>query len=210
VQASTWGFPLDAWVRIEDVNGKELAQNDDQNSADPRLQWTAPAGTNFVAVVGGLGRQGGSACLYRLQFSHPQPTLKAVVADHAFTLEAGKTNEIKVMVTREFGFTNGLKLSLDPVPAGVTADAVAVSEKGGETVLRLIAATNVVEFSGPVGLGLLDATTGKSQPVVMELVAAGENNGVPQGYRRLVRESLDRFWLTVRQSVATPAPPEKK
>jgi hypothetical protein len=31
----------------------------------------------------------------------------------------------------------------------------------------------------------------------MELVTSGENNGVPQGFRRLVLESIDRLWLTV-------------
>ena len=28
-------------------------------------------------------------------------------------------------------------------------------------------------------------------------MSAGENNGVPQGYRRLVRESVSDLWLTV-------------
>ena len=41
--------------------------------------------------------------------------------------------------------------------------------------------------------------------VVMELISAGENNGVPQGYKKLVRESIAQLWLTV-----TPPPPPKK
>jgi hypothetical protein len=33
--------------------------------------------------------------------------------------------------------------------------------------------------------------------VVQELISAGENNGVPQGFRSLVRERIEDLWLTV-------------
>ena len=38
------GSPLDAWLKIENKDGKELARNDDADgSRDPLLTWTAPA-----------------------------------------------------------------------------------------------------------------------------------------------------------------------
>ena len=40
-------------------------------------------------------------------------------------------------------------------------------------------------------------------------MSAGENNGVPQGYRRLVRETVSDLWLTVLPA-PTPAPKEEK
>ncbi len=208
VQSAALGFPLDAWLRIEDAAGKELVRVDDSDSADPRLDWTAPAGTNFVAAVGGLGRQGGRNFLYRLSFSRPTPGVKATVAENVFSVEAGKTNEIKVTVTRRYQFTNGLSVQVTGLPPGVRAESVPVSEKGGETVLKLIADTNAPAASQPLQIGLLDTVTTQVRPVVMELVSAGENNGVPQGFRHLVRESIESLWLSVR-----PAPkpmPEKK
>ena len=38
-------------------------------------------------------------------------------------------------------------------------------------------------------------------------MSAGDNNGVPQGYRRLVRESVSDLWLTV---LPAPVPKEEK
>ena len=206
VSSASFGFPLDAWLKIEDLQGKELAGNDDADGADPQLNWTAPAGTNFVAVVGGLGRQGGPECLYRLSFRRPTPGLKATVADNSFTVEPGKTNEVKLTVNRLHGLTNSLRVEVTGLPADVRAEPLAVTDKGGDTVLKLVAATNAAAFNGVIQFQIADVVTAHPTPVTMELVTGGENNGVPQGFRHLVRESIEQFWLTVR----LPKPPEAK
>jgi hypothetical protein len=198
VQSASFGFPLDAWLRIEDASGKELARGEDSRNADPLLDWTAPVGTNFVAVVGGLGRQGGPECLYRLSFAHPKPTWLATVTENAFTLEAGKTNEIKVNVARQYGFTNALRLMATGIPAGVVVQPAEITDKSGEVVLKLIAPTNAAAFGGPMRIQVTETPSGRNHPARMELVSAGENNGVPQGFRRLVRESIKDLWLTVK------------
>lgn len=208
VQSASLGFPVDAWLRIEDATGKELAKGEDSRTADPLIHWTAPAGTNFVAVIGGLGRQGGPECLYRLSFDHPEPSLQATVTENVFSVEAGKTNEIKVNVVRQHGFTNQLKLEAGGLPEGVVAQAGEITDKGGEVVFKLMAATNAAAFSGLLQLQVADSMASRRYPVRMDLVSAGENNGVPQGFRRLVRESIDAFWLTVRPT--TNAVVEKK
>lgn len=212
VKSSALGFPLDPWLRIDDGAGKELAKNDDADSPDPRLEWTAPSGTNFVAVVGGLGRQGGRDHLYRLSFSRPTPTVKAVAPENAFVLEAGKTNEIKLTVTRRYGLTNPLTVSVTGLPAGVQFDPVTVSDKGGETLLKLSASTNAAVSRAPFRINVLDSITRREYPVVMELVSGGENNGVPQGFRRLALDAIRDLWLTVRPAPkpAEAKPPEKK
>jgi hypothetical protein len=47
------GSPLDAWLRIEDANGKELAHNDDAaGSRDPHLTWTTPSDGTFTVAIG--------------------------------------------------------------------------------------------------------------------------------------------------------------
>lgn len=154
-----------------------------------------------MAVVGGLGRQGGSNFLYRLSFGRPTPGLKATVAENAFSIEPGKTNEIKVTVTRRYQLTNSLNLRVTGLPVGVRAEPAKVTEKGGETIVQIIAANDAPLASQPFQMEVADEQTGRLQPVIMELVSAGENNGVPQGFRHLVRESMDQFWLSVR-----PAP----
>jgi hypothetical protein len=46
------GFVLDAWLKIEDIKGKELAKSDDSGNADPVLEWTPGEDGTFVAAVG--------------------------------------------------------------------------------------------------------------------------------------------------------------
>jgi hypothetical protein len=62
-------------------------------------------------------------------------------------------------------------------------------------------ATNAGPFSGPFRVEV--AGPDRVEEARFPLVSAGENNGVPQGFRRLVLESVRRLWLTV---TVPPAP----
>ncbi|MFM8360105.1 MAG: PPC domain-containing protein, partial [Verrucomicrobiota bacterium] len=206
---SAWfGFPLDAWLRIEDGAGQELARNDDAASADPRLEWAAPADGPYFAAVGNLLQRGGPGYLYRLSLARAQPDLKATLADSAITLTPGRTNDVKLTLTRSHGFAAKLAVEAKSLPPGVRALPLDVPEKGNEVTFQLVAETNAPPFSGPFQIVLREPDSGREHPVVQELVSRGENNGVPQGYQRLVRETLDRLWLTVlTPPPAKPAPP---
>ena len=204
IQSAAFGFPLDAWLKLEDANGKELASNDDSTGADPRLEWTAPADGTFFAVVGNLLHRGGTEHLYRLSVSRPVAAMKATVAENAFTVEAGKTNEVKVTITRLHGFDTKLTASAKGLPNGVQAAAVEVPEKGNEAVLKLVASAEAKPFSGPIQIILTENGSRREHIAAMELISAGENNGVPQGYKRLVLGSINQLWLTVL------SPPPKK
>ncbi len=197
VQAAALGFPLDAWLRIEDSAGKELAQNDDAQGPDPRLDWSAPADGIYTAVVGNRLRRGGNDQRYRFHIRPAVPFLRATVADSAFTLAPGKTNEIKVTLSRQNGYAVPLTLSATGLPDGVRAEPVEISDKVGEASLQLVASTNAPPFGGPIQLRLVEKESGRERSVPHSLVSVGENNGVPQGYRRLVRETLSQLWLTV-------------
>ena len=135
------------------------------------------------------------------------------------TLEPGKTNEWKVAIARRFGTDTRLTVSVRGVPPGVRVDPVEVPDKALEATLRWITATNAAPYSGPfqvevVAPGLrrdaVQDTPPNSVPnsagvqqARFSLISAGENNGVPQGFRSLVVESVSRLWLTV-----VPPPPK--
>lgn len=197
VQASTLGFPLDAWLTIEDPSGKELARNDDAGGADPRLEWTAPADGSFIAVVGNVLHRGGEDQWYRLAVSLPKASVKLTVAENAWSVEPGRTNEIKVTIQRLHGFDRKLSLSITGAPDGIACAPVESSDKGGEAVLHLVASETAAPFSGVIRIVATDPESGDRHEVAMDLVTSGENNGVPQGFRRLVRDSIEEFWLTV-------------
>ena len=202
VQSASFGFPLDAWLKIEDANGKELVRADDDASADPSLEWKAPSGTHFFAVVGGLLHRGGPEYLYRLNVSRPKPTVKATVAENAISMVAGKTNELKLSVLRKYGHRAPLKTMIKGLPPGVAAVVPDIDEKGGDFTIQWVTGADTQPFSGPIQIALHESPSGPEILAERELVTTGENNGVPQGYKHLVLESVDQLWLTV-------LPPEK-
>ncbi len=197
VQSAALGFALDGWVRVEDATGKELARNDDATGSDPRLEWTAPADGSYVVAVGSLLQLGGSDRWYHLSVARPVPSMRPTVTDHAFTVAAGKTNDIVVALGRVHGHDAPLSVSIEGLPTGVAALPVEAAGKDASVTLRVVAATNAAPASVPIRVQVKDAKDGRVTTVRMDLVSAGENNGVPQGFRRVVRDSIEDLWLTV-------------
>jgi hypothetical protein len=209
VQAAGLGFPLDAWMKVEDATGKELVRNDDSGGADPVLDWTPPESAEYRVVVGNLLQRGGRDQRYRLSVQRPQPVWSASVPEAFLSLEPGKTNEWKVAITRRFGADTRLTVSVSGLPPGVRVDPVEVPEKALEATLRWITATNAASFSGPFQVEVMAPKSVQGlagvQQAQFSLVSAGENNGVPQGFRRLVVESVSRLWMTVLPMPSKPA-----
>ena len=209
VQAAGLGFPLDAWLKIEDATGKELVRNDDSGGADPVLDWTPPESAEYRVVVGNLLQRGGRDQRYRLSVQRPQPVWSASVPEAFLSLEPGKTNEWKVAISRRFGAETPLTVSVRGLPPGVRVDPVEVPEKALEATLRWITATNAASFSGPFQVEVIAPKSVQGlagvQQARFSLVSAGENNGVPQGFRRLVVESVSRLWMTVLPMPSKPA-----
>lgn len=205
VRAAGLGFPLDAWLRIEDAAGKELSRNDDAGGADPAIDWTPPESVEYRVVVGNLLQRGGRDQRYRLSLGRPKPTWSATVPDSSLVLEPGKTNEWKVALTRRHGADGRMKVSVRGVPAGIRVDPVEVPEKAGEATLRWIAATNAAAYSGPFFVEVSSPDSPEVRQAGFPLVSAGENNGVPQGFRKLVVDTVERLWLTVARAPSAPA-----
>jgi hypothetical protein len=211
VTAARAGSPLDAWMRIENASGKELARNDDADGTrDPRLTWTAPEDGRFFVALGDLTHHGGPDFTYRLSIEEAQPGITAVSARHSVVVAAGKTAEANVTVTRTQGFKAPLRLVAKNLPTGVTAEEVELPAKDGEVTLKLTAATNAARAGQPFQIVLRDAATGTEQPVLHRMITTGENNGVPNGYAELVIPSTDQLWITVTPVAPSAAPPSAK
>ncbi|MES2469496.1 MAG: PPC domain-containing protein [Verrucomicrobiota bacterium] len=204
VTGPRYGSEIDAWLKVRDPEGKELATNDDEGgSTEARLSWTVPADGTYTAAVGDLTQRGGRDFYYRLLITPAVPAVSAAIAGHSAKVEAGKAAELKVAVTLTNGFASKLKLAAKNLPAGVTAEEKDVPEKGGEVVLSLTAAASAPVASQPFQLVLRETGGGKEYPVEFSMISVSENNGVPQGYRELLINSTDKLWLTI----AAPPPP---
>lgn len=202
VQAASLGFPLDAWLEIQDATGKTLVTVDDSGGADPEIAWTAPAEGRFQVVVGSRVQRGDPNFRYRLNLQRAQPDFRATVAAGAFTLKPGATNDVKLTVTRSHGHAAKLTAAFGDLPTGVSAAPVEVPEKGGDVTLQLIATTNAPAVTSPLRV-VVRGEAGE-RAATYELVTAGENNGVPQGFRELVIPRTEQLWLTVTKP-ETPA-----
>lgn len=198
LESERLGSPLDAWLAVEDADGKELARNDDAGgSFDPKLEWQAPADGQFVLAVGSVTHRGGPDFSYRLNAARGLPGWEATLEASAFVLKAGETNTLRLKVDFLRGFTNALTAAVRNLPTGITASEIKIPEKGGEVAFSLSAAADAPAFSGPFEIVLRDETSGREQMAKAIFTTRAVNNGVPNGYTRLLIESTAQLWLTV-------------
>ena len=205
VEAASFGSPLDAWLKIEDLAGNQRARNDDaEGSRDPRLEWKAGTNGTFVVAVGSLTHRGGNDFCYRLAVQRAEPDYRATLSASSLVLTPGTTNELKLDVKRLRGFTNELVPTFRGLPESIIVLTTNLPSKEGAASIRLAAGTNAPNSQGPVELFVTDAVTGKQRIVPAELITRGET-----GFNQLLVEKTGQFWLTVRQKPA-PEPKAKK
>ena len=207
VQGDTLGSQLDAWVRVEDATGKQLAFADDATTAvhDPVLNWTAPADGRYVVAIGDLFRKGAPEFRYRLSLTPPRADFRVTADATSYGVGRGLTNTIKLTVTlADGGFTN-LVASVAGLPEGVTVQPVDVPEKGGE--VKLILAAGEMAKLGGVPIQAL-VTVRDSAPARARAATFNLKTGPIPG--DLLLNQIDQLWLTVTPGTPPPAPPAKK
>lgn len=203
VQANALGSVMDPWLKVTDAQGKELAHDDDARFGDPILTWKAPANGTFIAVVGTHLRAAGPSHRYRLALHPLDPAVRATVEAHSLVAEPGKTNELKVKLARSGGLDAPLRLEVPEPPEGVSVPPVETAAGAAEATLKFITATNAPATNRAFRIVVTPSAGARPRHVVHEMATTGENNGVPQGFNRLVQDDTDWLWLTV------PRPPAK-
>ena len=193
LHSARFGYPLDAVLRVEDKAGKQLARDDDSGgSQDPQLVWTAPTAGPYVVAVSDLSQKGGSDFVYWLEMKPLVPDFKVSIDNHAYRIEAGKTNEIKLTVTRLHGHKASLAVTLAGLPEGVTAKVAEIPAAGGEVKVILTATAEAKAASQPfrVLVNAVGASQEAAHAALFELRpkdAAGD----------LLITHTDSIWLTV-------------
>lgn len=205
VRAAALHSPLAARLRVEDTNGVQLVQQEGGDNTDPRLGWNAPTDGTFVVAISDMYGNGGAHHVYRIETTAAPPHFTATIPTHAFYVENGKTNEIKVTVARVEGFKEKLVLSVKGLPDGVTAKPADVPDKNGEVKVELVASAEAKPASGP--LEIILSAPGVRPP--MSRAATFSLRGTETRGDRLLNEG-HVAWLTVANKPAPPPPPKKK
>ncbi len=122
VAAQQFGSPLDALLILSDAEGRVLQQNDDATGEDPRLEFDARKGTEYVLAIRDLTDREGERFGYRLEIKTPpraMPSFTVRYTPDAVSLSRGGCTRVQCEVTRENGFKGPVRVGFDDLPPGV-------------------------------------------------------------------------------------------
>ena len=201
VEARSIHLLTDPVLRIFKADGALLREVDDAGSKpDASSDITVePAGFFEVEIRDRFGRAGMG---YQLAVGPIVPTFRASTTADSLILNAGKTAELTVNLTREDGHTAGLELVCPDLPEGVTWKAEAIPAKTGPLKITFSAAETAKAFQGPFHLHLRptgEAASAEPQPIVR----TWQNEESRGDY--LINEAAD-FWMTVIPAPPAPSP----
>jgi hypothetical protein len=189
---------LIGWLKVEDAAGKEVARTEGAaTSSDPKLLWKAPADGSFRVAIGDVTHRGSPDHFYRLAITEAVPRVEASIATSSFTVEPGKTAELKVAFKRLHGAKAKLELLAKNLPPGITAAALELPAKDGDATLKLVAEAAAAAANQPFQIVLRDTETQTETPVTSPLATTTSDNGVPGGYTTLLLPEIRDLWLTV-------------
>ncbi len=205
--ARTQGGPMDSVLVIEDAAGKELARVDDSaGDTDARLVWAATAETNYFVAVRDLFGKGGPDHVYRLEVGPPAPGFTVTVDTHAFAVQVGKTNELKLTVTPVNGYAcTNLQVVIEGLPDDITVQVPKLAAKGGEVKVSLIAGADAEPSNQPIRV-LVVAPEFKPAKVRPAIFTVNAKDTSPE----LFINQTDELWLTVTSGPALASPVVKK
>jgi hypothetical protein len=123
VSARRYGSSLDSLMQVLDLQGKTLASNDDALGKDSRLDWPCPADGDYALQVTDLHSRGGPTYVYHVSARPAAPDFELRCDDDRALIGPGSGYAMYVHLTRRNGFAGEVRLSVEGLPAGVTATA---------------------------------------------------------------------------------------
>jgi hypothetical protein len=205
ITAARVGSRLEPSLGIEDAAGKELARSEGtEEIRDPALTWIAPSDGVYTAVIGDITHRGGEGFVYRLAITEAVPSVVGSVNGHSFSVQPGKSAEVKVAVKRANRFQAKLQVVAKNLPEGVSAEAVEVPEKDGEVTLKMSAAADAKPSSQPMQIVLREVETGAEHPVRHFIAPGFKNEGAVGDRSPLIVVSTEHLWLAVLPEARKP------
>lgn len=167
VYARRHGSPLDSLVILTDVNGKELAFNDDYEDksqgllthhADSHLVATIPA-SGALLRLGDAQGNGGPEFAYRLYLRSPKPDFELRVTPASILARPGAIVPITVHALRNDEFAEDIEVGLVNASAGFGLSGAVIPGKASRVQMTLSVPGNATH--GPVTLEMVGRALAK-------------------------------------------------
>lgn len=162
IEARRYGSPLDSLVAI--FSGESLiAQNDDADGSDARMEFDAKKDTEYTILVRDLTGRGGKDFGYRLSVrpaAAPVPTFAAKFFPDAVRLNRGGRTRVRCEVVRN-GFDAPVQFSLSDLPMGVSAEPVLIPAGKTDADMLIFASADAAMTSVPLKVTAVAAIAGK-------------------------------------------------
>lgn len=187
--ARSLGSQLDPVLRLTDGNGQQLTEVDDlaREKYDSETTYTPKTDGPIVVEIRDRFEHGSPRHFYRLTISTPSPGYTIGVAQDHFEYPTGdQPLEIPVVVTRDKGFNAPVKVSIEGLPEGITAETVTSEPEGDSSkkvTLKLVRG-EIESFSGPIRI--VASSEGEAPITTAATPAFTPGSG-----------KIDQLWFTV-------------
>lgn len=191
LESTQAGFSLDPVLTLRDAAGKQLSRAQSRPlHQDTELSFVFPSDQLYYLDVGDQQGDAGPRHLYRLRLLGGEPDFALSVKSERYTLQAGKSVDVSVSISRRNGFATSLEWVAEGLPAGVRLESE--SQGKGSTITLRLRAEGGIGASNTAFRIVGKAKTGKGETRVVQA--------------RLTEPAatVEWMWLTVQ------TPPAKK
>lgn len=181
VRARRYQSSLDPYLRIINLDGKQLSENDDlrdfkRSFADSRIEnWTVPADGEYAIEIRDMHLRGGASYVYFIEAVKAEPHFRLYADTDKTLLAPGSNGVIYVQLERKNGFTGDVQLHIDGLPAGVEAICGRIlPDKGRDGCIILRAAPDAAQSVGNVRISGTSSwkPSDDAEPLELEAVAS--------------------------------------
>jgi hypothetical protein len=127
VRARRYQSSLDPYLRIINLDGKRISENDDlkdfkRSFADSRIEnWTVPADGEYAIEIRDMHLRGGDSYVYFIEATKAEPHFRLYADTDKTLLAPGSNGVVYVQLERKNGFTGDVQLHIEGLPEGVEA-----------------------------------------------------------------------------------------
>jgi hypothetical protein len=183
IEARRYGSPLDSLVAV--YAGESLvAQNDDADGTDARMEFDAKKDTEYNVVVRDLTGRGGKEYGYRLSVRPAVaavPTFAAKYFPDAVRLNRGGRTRIRCEVVRT-GFDTPVQVSASDLPDGVSVEPIIIPAGRNEGDMLIFSTADAKIGTTPLKLSAIATIAGK--PVTQTVTPIAPQEAAEKAFKR--------------------------